>query len=212
MGSSSSHFSSFHSVTQWIAELKAGDQDAAAQKLWQRYYKRLVTLARRKLRNTPRRVADEDDVVSIAFHSFCQAAREGRFPQLNDRHDLWQILLMLTARKAADLIKHERRQKRGGGKVRGESVFRRAEDRDRPAGIDDIVGEEPTPEEVELLVEQFQQRLDQLGSESLRTVALLKLEGYTAQEIAEKLDCVVRTVERKLSHIRSLWSQESGHE
>ncbi len=50
------------SVSQWIDGLKAGDA-AAAAKLWRRYYRRLVGLARKKLGDRPRRVADEEDVV-----------------------------------------------------------------------------------------------------------------------------------------------------
>ena len=53
--------SSSGSVTHWIGLLEAGDP-AAAQKLWQAYFQRLVGLARKKLRGTPRRAADEEDV------------------------------------------------------------------------------------------------------------------------------------------------------
>jgi hypothetical protein len=53
-------------------------------------------LARARLRNTPRRIADEEDVAPSAFDSFCRAARAGRFPRLDDRHDLWQILVLIA--------------------------------------------------------------------------------------------------------------------
>src|SRR5215204_5681097 len=110
------------SVTQWIDRLKAGEPDAA-QKLWERYFRRLVGLARKKLRATPRRAADEEDVVLSAFDSFCRGAAQGRFAQLHDRFDLWQLLVLLTARKASDLAQHERRQKRGGGAVLDEAAL-----------------------------------------------------------------------------------------
>ena len=67
------------SVTQWIDRLKAGDPDAA-QELWERYFRRLVGLARKKLRAAPRRAADEEDVALSAFDSFCRGAEQGRFP------------------------------------------------------------------------------------------------------------------------------------
>src|SRR6516164_6398408 len=94
------------SVTPWIDRLKAGDPDAA-QKLWERYFRRLLGLARRKLGAAPRRAADEEDVALSAFDSFCRAAEQGRFPRLSDRSDLWQLLVLLTARKAFDLAQHE---------------------------------------------------------------------------------------------------------
>src|SRR5262245_44675075 len=76
----------------WIAQLKAGDA-AAAQRLWEGYYRRMVGLARAKLRSVPRAAADEEDVALSAFDSFCQGAEGGRFPRLGDRDDLWQLLL-----------------------------------------------------------------------------------------------------------------------
>src|SRR5262245_60587 len=102
------------SVTQWIDRLKAGDPDAA-QKLWERYFRRLVGLARKKLRSAPRRAADEEDVALSAFDSFCRNAEQGRFPQLLDRDSLWRLLVVFTARKSAHLRRDEGRQKRGGG-------------------------------------------------------------------------------------------------
>src|SRR5262249_53685630 len=101
------------SVTDWIGQLKAGDP-AAAQKLWERYFQRLVGLARKKLQGTPRRAADEEDVALSAFASLCRRVAAGQFPQLRDREDLWHLLLVITARKALNQIRHERRQKRGG--------------------------------------------------------------------------------------------------
>jgi hypothetical protein len=114
--------SSDGSVTHWVHELRAGNR-AAAQRLWEGYFRRLVVLARQRLAGSPRRAADEEDVALSAFDSFCRGAELNRFPRLEDRNDLWQLLVVLTARKALDLRQHERRQKRGGGAVRGESVF-----------------------------------------------------------------------------------------
>src|SRR4051794_22257712 len=99
------------SVTQWVQRLQAGDR-AAAQRLWEGYFRRLVGLARKRLGGMPRRAADEEDVALSAFDSFCRGAEQGRFPQLEDRDDLWQVLVLLTARKAADLAQHEGRDKR----------------------------------------------------------------------------------------------------
>src|SRR5258707_146165 len=114
--------SSSGSVTHWISQLKAGDP-VAAQKLWERYFQRLVGLGRKKLRGARRRVADEEDVALSVFEGLCRGAAAERFPQLCERNNLWGLLVVLTARKAINLVKHERRQKRGGGKVGGESAI-----------------------------------------------------------------------------------------
>src|SRR5262245_22878830 len=105
--------SSGGSITHWLAQLKDGDH-VAAQQLWPVYFQRLVALARSHLRSSPRRAADEEDVALSAFDSFCRGAQRGCFPRLDDRDDLWQLLVLITVRKAIDLVHHERRGARGG--------------------------------------------------------------------------------------------------
>jgi DNA-directed RNA polymerase specialized sigma24 family protein len=148
-------------------------------------------------------------VALSAFDSFCRGAEHGRFPQLADRHDLWPLLVVLTARKANRLVRHERRQKRGGGKVHDEAILDTDTAAEGPA-LAQLIGREPTPEFAAQVAEEFQRLLDRLGDEELRTIALWKLEGYTNEEIAAKLGCVARTVERKLRVIRGLLDQENA--
>ncbi|HEV2968488.1 MAG TPA: ECF-type sigma factor [Pirellulales bacterium] len=184
------------SVTRWIAELKEGEA-SAAQRLWEQYFHRLVGLARAKLTASPRRLADEEDVALSAFKSFCLGVADGRFPQLRDRDNLWPLLVVLTVRKAQDLVKHERRQKRGGGSPAG------------PLGSDGaeweaITSHEPTPEFAAMVAENCDRLLAMLD-EPLRQIALLKLEAYTSAEIAARLDCGLRTIERRLELIRRTW-------
>jgi DNA-directed RNA polymerase specialized sigma24 family protein len=183
------------SVTQWLGRLQAGDV-AGAQPLWERYFQRLVGLARKKLRGNKPRLGDEHDIALSAFHSFCHAAEQGRFPQLSDRKDLWQILVMLTARKAWALVKHEGRTKRGGGATAAR------------ADLDQIIGPVPSAAFAAQMAEDFQVLLNKLEDDELCQLALLKMEGWTNAEIATKLECVLRTVERKLSLIRQIWNQE----
>jgi DNA-directed RNA polymerase specialized sigma24 family protein len=190
------------SVTGWIGRLKQGDPEAAEQ-LWKVYFQSLVELARTRLRGIPRRAADEEDVALSAFDSFCRGAQRDRFPRLDDRDDLWQLLLLITVRKACDLASHERRPSRGAGRVRTLSDLAEWE-------ADAILGDEPTPELAAQVADEFQRLLGLLRDESLRTVALLKMEGYTNEEIAAKLGCVRFTVDRKLKAIRRIWESERG--
>jgi RNA polymerase sigma factor (sigma-70 family) len=193
--------SSGHSVTTWIGQLRDGNHEAA-QRLWERYFGRLVTFARGKLQGVSRRAEDEEDVALSAFHSFCQAAQ--RFPQLKNRDDLWQVLVMLTARKAYQERREQQALKRGG-----------AVDADGPraAGtaaveLDEIVGDEPTPEFAASVAEQFEVLLAKLPEPELRQIARLRLEEYTTQEIAEQLGIAERSVRRKLVLIRSYWEND----
>jgi DNA-directed RNA polymerase specialized sigma24 family protein len=193
------------SVTRWIFDLQAGDQ-AAAQALWERYFARLVRLARAKLQGG-RRAADEDeeDAALSAFQSFCTGAAHGRFPALADRDDLWRLLVVITARKAYAQVRRHARLKRGGGAGRAGG---RAADDDRQAELDLIVGSEPTPEFAALVAEQFARMLDSLGDDTLRQVALCRMEGYNRDEIADRLGCARRTVARRLDLIRKTWLAE----
>jgi DNA-directed RNA polymerase specialized sigma24 family protein len=197
------------SVTHWVTALRSGDETAAEQ-LWNRYFIRLVTLCRKRLGDRPRRAADEEDAALSAFNSFCEGARRGRFPQLCDRDDLWQLLVMLAARKAADQVQHERRAKRGGGLVRGESALLAGPAADGVQGIEELVGPEPTPDFAAMVAEQYERLLGRLGQPLLRTIAQLKLEGYANEEVAQRLDCSLRTVERKLWLIRTIWSEDGS--
>ena len=197
------------SVSRWILNAKNGDE-AAAQQLWERYYSRLVRHARRKLQDMPRRVADEEDVVLNAFESFYRAAEENRFPQLEDRNDLIQILLMLTSRKAINEKERQRATKRGGGAVRGYSVAA-ANDNDidlEAMGIAFGREMEPTPEYAAIFADELAQRLGQLGDETLIEIAIAKMEGFSVKELAGKFECSERTINRKLALIRKKWSTE----
>ena len=190
------------SVSQWLIELRHGDADAAAE-LWRRYFGRLTHLARRRMGSMPRRVADEEDVALSAFDSFCRAAEVGRFPKLDDRDDLWQVLVVIAARKAAAAARQARRQKRGRGLVRGHSCFGQAMDDEN--GWHAMVAEEPSPEVAAAVAEEYQRLMSALGDATLRSIAQWKLEGYSNEEIAGRLGRQTRTVERKLHLIRALW-------
>ena len=190
------------SVTHWIGDLKSGGQEAAAR-LWGRYFDGLVHIARDRLREAPRGKADEEDVAISAFHSLCQGAARGRFPELQDRDNLWKLLLTITAQKALDHRRREGRLKRGGGRTRRrDGVVPRADTEDALA---QVAGREPSPEFAAQMAEQYSRLLDRLGDETLRRVASRKMEGYTNEEIARGLGCGLRTVERKLGVIRATW-------
>jgi DNA-directed RNA polymerase specialized sigma24 family protein len=199
--------SSSGSVSVWISELKNGDS-LAAQRLWEGYFPRLVGLARKKLREMPRRVADEEDVALSAFDSFFSGAKAGRFPRVTGRDDLWPLLVTITARKALQLLRQQGRQKRGGGNVRGDSAFQAAPaGGPDEAGLEQVVGSEPTPEFAAQMAEECQRLLGRLEVGDLRELAIMKMEGYSNEEIAAKLSCVPRTIERKVALIRSLWEE-----
>lgn len=197
------------SITTWVQQLREGDKDLPVQKLWERYFQRLVGLARVKLGNRPRRVADEEDVALSAFNSFCQGAVAGKFPQLDDRDNLWRLLVVITARKVYQLNLRNNRQKRGGKQVLDEAALTaRAESDGSGIGLEQFIATEPTPEFAAQAAEAYQHLLALLPSDELRSLAQLKLEGFANEEIAARFGCAARTIERRLGVLRTLWLAE----
>jgi hypothetical protein len=135
--------------------------------LYDGYVRRLLGLARARVGGLPRRAADSEDVALSAFKSFCRRAEQDGFAQLADSDDLWQILALLTTRKAADVVTRELATKRGGGQVRGESAFGKPGDESGAGpGIEQVLDGELSPAEVAELVEEYRALLDELGEES----------------------------------------------
>jgi DNA-directed RNA polymerase specialized sigma24 family protein len=139
-------------------------------------------------------VVDEDDVFADAFLSFCAAARDGKFPDLTDRTNVIRLLARLTMRKACDV---RRRESRRRDIVRGESAL-------AEAGFEPFAGRDPPPE----FEAEVGQLLDLLETDELRDVALMRMHGYSREEIAARLGCSLSTVRRQMAEIRARWA---GH-
>ena len=201
---SNSAVESSHSVTRYIDGLRKGDVEAT-QKIWERFIQRLVQLANSKLRNSSRSSVDEEDVVQQAFADFFSQVKQGRFPKLNDRNDLWQVLAMLVDRRAKDQIRRQYALRSGGGRViNGNSVGLTAGVQEVDL-ISSVPSRTPCVSEAMDFVDALRNRLALLKDQEQRSVALLKLQGYSNREIADKIDSSLRTVERTLNRIRSIW-------
>ena len=178
-------------VTIWLGQLQAGDP-AAVRPLFDRYFRRLVGLARKRLQEAPRRAVDEEDVALSAFDSFCRNAEHGRFPDLSDRESLWRLLATFSVRKAS-------RQLRGG-----------AVKTDRSGVLSEVLGREPEPQLAAEMAEECERLLSALSDPELRRVALLRMDGHSVEEVAKKIGCAPRSVKRKLQLIRTIWQREAG--
>jgi DNA-directed RNA polymerase specialized sigma24 family protein len=194
-------------VTCWLRQLEAGDEDAA-RLLWQRYYRELVELARARFGTTPRRVADEEDVALSVLRCLYEGAARGQFAELVNRGELWQLLAAVTGRKVIDQQRRLTQQKRGGGRVRGDSVVHGNDDDRSSVGFDQFGGEAATPEVLAIAAEEFQRLMVLLDDDRLRQIAECKLEGYTNEEIGQRLGLACRSIERKLQRIRQIWATE----
>jgi RNA polymerase sigma factor (sigma-70 family) len=196
------------SVTRLIPLLRSDDaavRDMAASLIWQRYFRDLLDLARKNLSGRVRRREDEEDVLQSMFHSFCARQGRGEF-DLADRDDLWRLLVTITLRKARNTAREHRRERRDVARERAESPAA-ADDTSCPGwALERMDASGPSPAEAVALNEALERRLASLADPELRRVALWRLEGYTNREIADRLDCTERSVERRLERIRKLWA------
>jgi RNA polymerase sigma factor (sigma-70 family) len=188
------------SVTVLLNAIKAEMNPEAAQKLYERYFQQLEWIARGKLRGAARRIQDEEDVAQVVLGQFYLGVRKNRFPQLADRHDLWQVLMMILSRRVID---HRRRknQMEVAMPVRADSSL----DSSNGSSGDVIPESAPRPGDLVEWEEELRCRIDQLPKEVWRQVAVRKLQQHTNAEIASQLDCSISTVERHLKEIRKIW-------
>jgi DNA-directed RNA polymerase specialized sigma24 family protein len=191
------------SITQWIDGIRNGE-DEAARRLWGAFFERLLVFARQRLKMANRAIHDEEDIVLSAFESFCAGVQRGRFPQLRDREDLWRLLFVITARKVADQFAFQNRVCRDVSR----SVSQFDSDPFTNREYSELfLSQEPPPEFAAECADQLRHLLDQLQHDDLKHIAILKMEGYTNEEIAQQLARGLATVERKLRAIREIWSQ-----
>src|SRR5271167_2152600 len=179
------------SITRLMRAVQDGSS-SAVRPLLAAYFDRLVRLASNRLRHLPGLGGYDEDLALRSFHSVYQRLRDPARPlDLAGRDDLWQLLATRTISRAIDLIRRHR-----PAEVLGD------------AEVTQLLTREPTPEEAAELADDCRRLLDSLHEPELRQIALWKVEGYTHEEIAARLDCVPRTVERKVSRIRLLWKHE----
>ncbi len=195
------------SISEWLGRLKAGEAQAA-QKLWDRYSRELLCLARRRLKQLPSGIADEEDVALSVFGSMCRGATAGRFNGITTRDELWWLLLSISKRKVVDHIRRETAKKRHVGKGQADLRRQAAARVSVSYSLSTLVASTPTPDFLVALEEQYERLLGMLRNDELREIAVLRIEGYTLAEIAGKRSIGQRAVERKLQLIRAKWKSE----
>jgi RNA polymerase sigma factor (sigma-70 family) len=186
------------SVTRLIPDLLTRNE-LAIEQIWQRYVSRMEGLARPYLVGIAAGAGDEQDVAQSAFIAFCEAAAQGNAPALGNRNELWRLLATIARNKAADRVRHAKRQRRGGGRIASQ------------LDVAELEAREPTASRVVLLQEAMNRLLKALQDSpdpKIKVIALKRLEGFSTQEIASELNCAVRTVQRKLHLLERLWCEQ----
>ena len=187
-----------NSVTRWINELRDGDR-SAANRLWGFVQGRVCRTAKSQVARSSHATYDEEDVALSAFSSLCEGFEAGRYDKVADREQLSRLLTVITVNKARKRVLRENRVRRGGRarRVANGSDF-----------LDTVASTELAPEGQAMMQEECGRLLGLLEKRDLKLLALLKVEGYTNQEIADQLGCSRRTIQRRLDMIRDIWVEE----
>lgn len=181
-----------------IQGFRDGETQAASE-LWDRYFARLVALARKRLRYDHQLKGYEEDAALSAFKSFYRRARNGNFADLASQEDLWRQLATLTQQKVVDLRRRELAAKRGRGAVVRESEWGDDE------GFAEIPGPGLDPELMAILSEECRRRLETLEDPTLVEIALLRMSLYTNEEIARRYGRSLSWVNRHIKLIKQAW-------
>jgi DNA-directed RNA polymerase specialized sigma24 family protein len=190
-----------HSACELHDRVAAGDREAVGAVL-DPLLPRLVKLADRLLWGQPSGDADAQDAAQSAIRTYLRRTGEGQFKNVDHAEELFRLLATITCRKA---LKQVRRR----GKVIDESSLQQspAAGAARPtmAQLAPVVPEQ----EFDLICEEW---FRLLPDDSLRSVALMTLHGYSQQEIARAHGFTPRNVRYKLDKIRRIWAKTLGVE
>jgi len=193
------------SVTRLVHDLRSDDpvvRNTAAQLIWVRYFPDLLELARKKINRRIRPREDEEDVLQSMYKSFCLRQQRGEY-DLAGRDAIWALLVTITLNKVRNVARDQTRKKRDPACE--QAMPRDDEMESQRWALEQMEAAGPSPAEAAVLNEALEHRLDALADPDLRKVALWRLEGYTNREIADKLGCVERNVERKVKRIKEKW-------
>ncbi len=182
--------SSVELVKRW----RNGDESAATE-LHDKYLAKLVEFAKQHLNEKFRKRIDAQDLVQSIYRSVFRVTRE-RSIEFTDDTGFWKWLATLALNKTYNRVKYleagSRNPSREGG--RAEDASLRAISAGRYRSM-------PSSEEVVELADLLETILKALEPTD-QQILQFRIEGFTQQEIAERLNVDPRTVRRRLESIR----------
>ena len=185
------------SITHWLSKLQAG-QSEAAEPIWIRYQAKLVSIATQQLAENPDRSVDGEDLVQSSFGNVCLAVQNGKYPDIDNREDLWGLLYIATVNRVREHYRELRALKR--------SHISSSQPID-PSILADLQTPFAEAQTADLL-EYLLSRLDlEDPSHLLRQIALLYLDDHSASSIAKRLHKRKTSVLISLRLIRSIWQE-----
>lgn len=171
-----------------LGRLRSGDDDAA-HSLYMRYARRLLSLAHHKTSSELATRVDPEDIVQSVFRTFFRRASAGQY-DVPEGEELWKLLLVIALNKVRAQGNFHRAGRRDVSRTQALPA-----EGDAKAQADEHLAEQILQISIDEIVVQL--------PESSRQMIRMRIEGYTIQEIAEKLSRSKRTIERVLQGFRA---------
>lgn len=167
-----------------MRRLRLGSEDAATQ-IYLRYAHRLQSLAQANSSANLARHVDAEEIVQSVFGSFFRGVRAGHY-EVPEGEELWRLFLVM-----------------GLNKIRAKGAYYGAAKRDirQTVGGEAIEFEADDASALNFLNVTIQETLETL-SEPQRQMVMLRIEGFTVEEMASRTGRSKRTVERLLQAAR----------
>jgi DNA-directed RNA polymerase specialized sigma24 family protein len=189
------------SITRWLTEVSARRETDRSELLWRRFGIRLVRLARHHLRGIQDRAYDEEDLALSTMNEFYRRASLGSYDKLENRDDLWRLLMKISLNKSRNRLRALRRIKRAA-KTPSQEIY--------PVKNAKEIDWTNTPEWLAIVAEQSEYLLrvldDHDPSGMLQQITLMKLDGASNSQIANDLGCTRRAVAARLIWIQGIWN------
>jgi RNA polymerase sigma-70 factor, ECF subfamily len=177
---------------------RRGDQDAARQ-IVERYFDRMLRLARRRISQRLASRVDPEDIVQSVFRTFFVRLKDGQFV-FQDEDDLCKLLMRITLHKTLRQVAFHKAAKRDPNLETNQGDQHREQ-------LLALLDKEPSAEATVAFLDQMEHFLEQLEPQT-RQIIEMRLQGFTNDEIAKELNIYDRKIRRAVERVRDLACQE----
>jgi DNA-directed RNA polymerase specialized sigma24 family protein len=154
--------------------------------------------------------ADEEDLAICVLTSFFSGVKSGRNPNIRNRDELWQLLELITKRRATDHARRETAAKRSfrpqQEQIAWSVLSQYALTVNGP--LEEPISQEISPEIAAELNDELRHLQSKLQDDELRSIVAQRLTGMTNPEIAASLGRSLSSIERKMRLIKETWLRE----
>jgi DNA-directed RNA polymerase specialized sigma24 family protein len=188
------------SVSGWISKMRSGDPDAI-RSLVERYFSKIAQYSDHRIKNGIRVTDDGEDIAVTVLEIITRKVASGELPDLQDRDDLWLMMILIAQRSVIDRQRSELRRK----KLASSMVTMTDLLESYNIELSEFLAQDDPKQKLVEILECWDDLVRSLPDDRSRQIAHLKMQGKTNKEIGEILEMVSRTVDRKVNSISNQW-------